>query len=349
MNYWLHRISHHAEIAYPLLDKGYLSIGFSDFATQEFIDKVLIGATWEERWAVLEKEVDNAWGHRPRTRHNMWRFIEGFKKGDRVVVPSWGTFSVFELISEKPEPIGNVKIENIKDWNNNDLKIKNGLINRNEEDIDLGFFWIVKPIAQQISRYDYADASLTARMKIRNTNAWITDLKESVEKAILAFDTNKPINLHSQIVENIVPNILNTLKTELTPDKLEYLVKWYFERIGATDVYIPAKNERDKEGDADVIATFEQIRTIIYAQVKFHGGETNSWAIQQIRDYRNKQEQKEYMDDEYSKLTWVISTADNYSNECFNLAKEEKVQLINGVKFAKMMIEAGILNLNKAL
>jgi hypothetical protein len=39
MNYWLHRISHHAEIAYPLLDKGYLSIGFSDFATQEFIKK----------------------------------------------------------------------------------------------------------------------------------------------------------------------------------------------------------------------------------------------------------------------------------------------------------------------
>lgn len=153
MNYWLHRISHHAEIAYPLLDKGFLSIGFSDFATQEFIDKILVGATREERWAALEKEVDNTWGHRPRTRHNMWRFIEGFKKGDRVVVPSWGTFSVFELISEKPEPIRNIKIDNLKDWNNIDLKIKNGLINRNDEVIDLGFFWNVKPIAQQISRY----------------------------------------------------------------------------------------------------------------------------------------------------------------------------------------------------
>ena len=27
---WLHRISRHAEVAYPLLDNGYLSIGYSD-------------------------------------------------------------------------------------------------------------------------------------------------------------------------------------------------------------------------------------------------------------------------------------------------------------------------------
>lgn len=30
-NYWIHRISHIAEISYPLLDVGYLSYGWSDF------------------------------------------------------------------------------------------------------------------------------------------------------------------------------------------------------------------------------------------------------------------------------------------------------------------------------
>ena len=36
MNIWLHRISHHAEFSYPLLQQGYLSIGYSDFADKEF-------------------------------------------------------------------------------------------------------------------------------------------------------------------------------------------------------------------------------------------------------------------------------------------------------------------------
>ena len=32
MKYWLHRISHEAKVSYPLLESGYLSIGWSDMA-----------------------------------------------------------------------------------------------------------------------------------------------------------------------------------------------------------------------------------------------------------------------------------------------------------------------------
>ena len=38
---WLHRISHHGEVARPLLDNGYLSIGFSAFSSHDFIKDVL--------------------------------------------------------------------------------------------------------------------------------------------------------------------------------------------------------------------------------------------------------------------------------------------------------------------
>jgi len=41
MNYWIHRISYLAEIPSPLFEKGFLTIGFSDFSNQEFIDKAL--------------------------------------------------------------------------------------------------------------------------------------------------------------------------------------------------------------------------------------------------------------------------------------------------------------------
>ncbi|MDP1971936.1 MAG: hypothetical protein Q8J87_03120, partial [Sediminibacterium sp.] len=91
MNYWLHRISHHAEFSYPLMELNLLSIGFSDFAYDGFINRVLNGGeTWEKRWETFENEVEEIWGEKPRTRHNLWRFIEGFKKGDWVIIPGNG-------------------------------------------------------------------------------------------------------------------------------------------------------------------------------------------------------------------------------------------------------------------
>jgi len=42
MQYWLHRIAYLQNISHPLLDKDYLSIGFSDFCTDEFyVDNAL--------------------------------------------------------------------------------------------------------------------------------------------------------------------------------------------------------------------------------------------------------------------------------------------------------------------
>jgi restriction endonuclease Mrr len=348
MNYWLHRISYHAEVSYPLLDKNILSIGFSDFANQEFIDDVLKDDEWKKRWTVLENKFKTVWGSRPRTRHNLWRFVDGFKKGDRIVVPSWGVFSVYELVSEKPKPIGNLKIENLKDWNKKSLTMKNGLLYREDKRIDLGFYWVVKPIAKKMSRKDFADARLTSRMKIRTTNTNIFNIKESVEKALISFKNEKPINLYSEILDKIAPQVLKSLKTELNPDKFEKLVKFYFQKNGASEVSIPAKNEKGKEGDADVIAVFEPLKIIIYAQVKFHNikSETNQWAVQQIKDYRNN---KETMDDDYTKIAWVITSANGFTKECIRIAQEEKVHLIDGKRFAEMIIEAGISDLNRTL
>jgi predicted Mrr-cat superfamily restriction endonuclease len=352
MNYWLHRISHHAEVSYPLLEKGYLSIGWSDFSTPEFIAEVCS----ENGWLNFEKHFEE-WGY-PRNRYNLWRFIVEMKKGDWVVVPSWGTFSVFEIEDDIVLSIPLlINLFAIKDWSGNTIEIgENGyLYNTGIKDdknenllIDLGFFRKVKPIAIGISRYEYADAALTSRMKIRQTNSDISDLKESVEKALTAFKKEKPLNIYSQIVEKASQQILDTIQSELTPDKFESLVKWYFERIGATNVYIPSKNENGKEGDADVVATFEFIKTIIYTQVKFYSGETSSWAIEQITDYKS-QKDRDGIDDGYSKIAWVISSSDGFSDEARNKAKEANIQLFDGKTFATMLLEAGIANLNGAI
>ncbi len=339
MNIWLHRISHHAEVSYPLLEQGYLSIGFSDFSEKQFLNDIL-----KNGWKNFEDYFNEYWGNTPRTRYNLWRFIVEMKKGDWVIVPSWGTFSIYEIIDDGVLLLSELGINNLQDWSGNSLDFKDNLIYRNEEQIDLGFYRKVKAIKTNIPRNDYADAALTARMKIRQTNANITDLKSNIEAAIKAYEKNEPINIYSKILKQTKETILNTIKKELNPDKFEKLIKWYFEKVGATEVYIPAKNESDKEGDADVVATFDNIKVIIYAQVKFHGGETSDWAIEQIKDYRNN---KESMDDGYSKVAWVVTSANKFTNECYEYAKENHVQLIDGSQFATMLIEAGIKNIDK--
>ena len=53
MNYWLHRISHLAELSYPLLEKGYLTIGFSDFT-----DEVTINNVENNDWTNFNKQFE---------------------------------------------------------------------------------------------------------------------------------------------------------------------------------------------------------------------------------------------------------------------------------------------------
>jgi len=347
MKIWLHRISHHAETAYPLLKKGYLSIGFVDFTSSEFIKE-----TEKEKgsWTYFDKKIKEKWNSTPRTRYNLWRFIHDMKKGDWVVVPSSGKFSIYELNENSAKPINDVDVKNIKTWSKDDVFLKNERLykgsNENCSLIDLGFFRDVTLIERDIPRNKYADSLLTSRMKFRATNNDMSDLKDSVEKALSAYRENRPINLYSTIMDSYKEQTLSLIHAELNPDKFEFLLKWYFERIGASSVHIPPKNERDKKGDSDIVAVFESIKTIIYVQAKFHRLETSDWAAKQILEYKNN---KDSMDDGYSKIGWVVSTSDRFSQKCIDLAKENKIALFNGLEIVEMFISAGFEGLDKAL
>lgn len=347
-NIWLHRISYHSEVSYPLLSKQYLSIGFSDFCEFfDFIDQTRNQKSWE----YFESCFTEQWGSTPRTRYNLWRFIAEMQPGDWILVPSWGTFSVYELIGDGPRFIKDIDLSQILTWNQTPLKIGSDgklytTLEENEALVDLGFVWKVKKVEVGIPRYEYANAALTARMKIRNTNANISGLWDDVRNALDAYKVKKPINLYSKILDATVETVLDEIQKELNPDKFEKLVYWYFQRIGATNIFIPAKNEGDKEGDADVVATFELLKLIVYVQVKFHKGATNEFSTEQVIGYKT---QKEDMDDGYSKVGWVISSARSFTEENYNFAKENRVQLIDGVQFTKLLLQAGLTSLDTAL
>lgn len=341
MKYWLHRITggdNALEFAYPLLFKhNYLSIGWSDLSDDTFINEVK-----KKGWMAIEETMERiGWGL-PRNRWNLYRFIHEMRQGDIVIVPTWDTFSMFEILDDIVFSNESIDISIYQDWNNK-MGIKNDdgyFYNSNNKPIDLGFYRKVSPILVGIPREGYADQDLYSRMKIRQTNADISDLKKSIENARIAYEKKKPINLKEKIVEETAPKLLDLIEKLTNDIKFENLVEWYLKSLGAR-IEKPSKNESATEdGDADRVGYFDNIKTAIMVQVKKHEGTTDDWAVQQIKAYKANHN---YGD--YHTQMWVISSCEKFSERAKNEAAEADVRLIDGLEFARMILDAGLSGL----
>ena len=340
MNYWLHRISHEWNTSSFLLKKGYLTIGWSCLSHSGIEKKIKTEASVDVfENVMIENDLTQY-----RSRWNLWNFL-CFKENDIIVVPLYnGEFSVYKIIGDV-YPItllSDVLQHEEIPFLINDEKL---LIDKEtNEIIDLGFFLPVEPIKLNLSRYEYADAALTSRMKMRQANGNISDLSNSIEGAI---SSDAPINLYASVIGNLAKQLLSAIKTQLNPDKFEKLIRWYFQKIGASTAYIDAKNKSGKfdGADADIIAEFDLLKVSFYTQAKFYTDETSDWAVKQISKYK---EQFDSHFGEYAIISWVISTADSFSAEALELAEKENIRLIAGEEFARMLIDAGITDINKA-
>ena len=330
-NYYLHRISYYESIASPLLEKeNYLSIG--GFANL-YGDKLYEIVAKKDKSAFNKHLKENK--SKFKSAPQLWRFLN-FKKDDLIIVPSPKKFSIYKIVGDKF--VGN----DDKELSEAITKLKLNNLKENGSYI-LGFFWKVEPVAVKISRNRYADALLTRRMHFRGTNINCNDIKNSIDSAI----EKKPINLFSDIVDKCGNDILKLIKEKLNPAKFEKLIELYFKQCGANDVYKPSKSDND-EGDCDVEALFEPIKTVIHVQAKFYDGVAGKWAIEQINDFiefiNNKPE-----DDGYIHIGWVISTCDDFSDKAKELATQNNRLLINGETFAEMLIRSGIHTIDKNL
>lgn len=329
--YYLHRISYCAEISYQLLEeKNYLSTGYTGLFDKKLYKIVKNGDT-----DAFVNHVNDIWGVFPKGAWHLWRFLN-FKKGDYIAVPKWGgLFSVYEITGDNF--LGEKDLDDI-------IKNLDGYIEykkqKDENGDKVDFFWEVKPIAVDISRSEYADATLTKRMHYRGTNVDCDDISNSIESSIKNFKKKAPINLSLDIIDACSNEILKLIKSKLNPIKFEELIKLYFNQCGASYVDKPDKIN-NKDGDSDIDASFDIIKTIIHVQAKFHEGNTDKWAIEQINDFiKNKSN-----DDGYSHIGWVISTCDDFSEEAKMKAYENNISLINGKTFAEMLIRAGVSSL----
>lgn len=336
--YWLHRVSHEWEVSYPLLSMGYLSIGWSRFAQTDVLVRIRReGIAGFHAFMAQQQETS-------RSRWNLWNFAS-FQRGDTIVVPLYDKeFAVFRVVKEA-FAVSELAGQSFLSKKEETVEITGaGLQNTvTGKRYDIGFLVQVEPLRDGTIKRSYADSNLISRMKLRQANANITGIAESVEAALRA---QTPISVHDVLIESVTENVQEGIRKYITPDNLERLVRWYMEKMGASRAWIPAKNERGKENgaDADIIAEFDDLRIIFYIQVKKHTGETGSWSVNQISEYKR---QKQDEDDDYTYIPWVISTAD-FSAAAKLEAKNAGVRLIGGTEFIKMLINCGIHGLDAA-
>lgn len=335
-NYWLHRISHENQLSYVLLkQRKLLSIGFSDFSSQDYLNKFYTKN--------FDDVIKEEWNSLDRNRWILWRFVTQMKQGDYVVVPRPGVFDIYKIIGNRPLTNDVIDTNNLVDlWNNTIYFGDDGYLhydlNGKSNDVDLGFYWEVEPIAQDISRYEYADQYLTSRMKIRQTNADINDIKTSIEQALHRYKNQQPINIHNTIIKDNTKSILKSIRELIGDMKFEELVEWYMRAIGADSVDIPSKNSSPTEkGDADVVAYFERLKVMVIIQVKKHDDVSNDDAVNQIMLF-----EKYNGNDDYLTVKWVISSCDSFSELAIEKAHSYNVRLINGLEFVEMILDSGL-------
>lgn len=338
--YWLHRISYYSELSYDLLKKGYLTIGWSLFLDKP--DEIIDTIKGKENDTDFRSYTESR-DIKSTSRWSLWNFGK-MKKSDIVLVPMYDSkFGVYR-IKEEIQPISKMKFNNFIASNKEEYEISGSYLIKSstKEIVDLGFFIEVESILEHTDSKprNHAEAELRNRMKIRQTNADITDLAKQVDNAIHA---EKPHDAYSIFIKEMQNKFIeDKIFLKYTADQVELIVAQYFKSIGADEVKVLAKNDSKKaEGsDADVEAKFTDLRTNYYVQVKNHEYETGIHGLEQIKSYMDNI--KNIHDDKNEvNIGWFLTTA-VFAEEVEQKANEYNIRLIDGKKFVEMIFNAGI-------
>ncbi len=178
MKFWHHYIKRDESISYPLIENNILSIGFSGSADAALV-KVVSDANNEKDARQAFKEYFKNKSGFDKSLWLKWQynslehFICGMKKGDWVVVPLKGRlFSVYQLLTDRPlipaeldaaRRLPPKSEDGERLWVNDNGRLCKGDKGDNVN-TDLGFFREVEPIAVNMERSKYADASLAKSM-----------------------------------------------------------------------------------------------------------------------------------------------------------------------------------------
>ena len=247
------------------------------------------------------------------------RFRDQISIGDWVIVPASGSFYVAVVTGETywdsgvHASDGEYRLQRKVQWLNDK-----------------------KPISKTL-----ATGPLISRMKIFQTSAAAGDLVDDLWRAVeLAATGTTKEQVHAQFRKELAEQITKQLRagTNANDDRLERIVAALFRKLGARDVRV-----RGGQSDvgADVVGYLDigQMLPLRFgAQVKWHSGKTDAWAVEQIL---------QAWEEEELQIGFVVSTGE-FSDQAKALAEEARqktgriIALVEGQELADQILDVGI-------
>lgn len=312
--YWLHRVNYEAVLAYPLLQEGWLSMGFSDYGVAHNIDDVK-----ENIEGIIVNECEG-YG---KNRNYLKAFINEIGKGDYVIVPLGKNFNIYKVLNEKIITAKSFDINNVKDYYGNEIKRNvNGYLETCDRIIDLGFFRKVKLLAGDIPILKIKDTQFGKwdttyeLIDVKNIIADLTKHYKSKEESSI----KEAIRDSKQILEEININAVANTKE---------LIAQYLTGIGF-------KLLEDKESTDVVKAYFEPLESKIIVRIQDSKENTRDWASKQITSYKQSQYKKNE-----STLLWLLSS-DYYLSEKVKSEAGLGIRLISRKDFLEMCLNMNL-------
>ena len=165
MNYWYHIINSCPNVAYPLLEKNFITTGFSDIAiqypkilTNSFnkleIKNMILYSYQNRNEKTLFVKCKEGIKERPLpVSLTLFNFLYEFKIGDKVSVlnyPVMEHFVIFEIL-KNADIIANLPLKSFVDLDGKEVTLEDGLLRWDYTHfIDIGFFIEVKPLTVPI-------------------------------------------------------------------------------------------------------------------------------------------------------------------------------------------------------
>ena len=178
---------------------------------------------------------------------NMCRFIREMNQGDLVVVPHDSNFYVAKVTDRATYDEANIDSDSAHrryvEWLNNGAEIPRR----------------------------HARAALIARMNIRNTSAYATDLLPQIEEVLEIAKKGAQPTFWTDLQNRLIRETLDEIRSGRMDDyKFEELARDLLTNFGAKDARIVARN---KDQGADIVTSFNMARVIdqtVAVQVKYH-------------------------------------------------------------------------------
>ena len=206
--YWMHRTcggDKASPFAKPLLfsdrenNEGYITIGWSDFSTDAFAKDV------RERGLVAIKSQykESGWDLK-KNISCLNLFLHDIHKGDIVLVPTDGTFSICEVLDDCILSNESFPVEKLIDENGRNAYSENGYIyNTDGQQIDMGFYRKVRLLFVDTPRRD-ASPNIIRRMKVPKTNNQCNDIDGEIEALMAELQSEKEIQIEITAMNEVL-------------------------------------------------------------------------------------------------------------------------------------------------